>query len=137
MQSSILVTGAAGYIGSHCAKLLIEEGFNVTVIDNLSLGHLGAIKALEGVAARESVSFKFYETDITNSAHVFNENKIDAVVHFAAFSQVGESVIDPLKYYINNTAKTAMFLREMLNAGVKKIVFSSTAAVYGEPEEMP
>lgn len=139
-QSSILVTGAAGYIGSHCAKFLIEQGFNVTVIDNLSLGNMGAIKALEGVAAQKKAAFKFYEADISDVeavSGIFEENKIDAVVHFAAFSQVGESVLDPLKYYINNTAKTAIFLKEMLNAGVKKIVFSSTAAVYGEPEEMP
>jgi len=147
-QSSILVTGAAGYIGSHCAKYLMEQGFNVVVIDNLSLGNMGAIKVLEGVAAnlcatgaaRGGVGFKFYKADISDTeavGAVFKENKIDAVVHFAAFSQVGESVLDPLKYYINNTAKTALFLKEMLNAGVKKIVFSSTAAVYGEPEVMP
>ncbi len=139
-SSAILVTGAAGYIGSHCAKFLIEKSFNIVVIDNLSLGNSGAIKALESVAAARGTSFKFYEADISdNSAvsRVFKENKIDAVVHFAAFSQVGESVLDPLKYYINNTAKTAIFLKEMLAADVKKIVFSSTAAVYGEPEEIP
>lgn len=139
-QSSILVTGGAGYIGSHCAKFLMEQDFNVTVIDNLSLGNMGAIKALEGVAAQKGVAFKFYEADISDVetvSGIFGGSKIDAVVHFAAFSQVGESVLDPLKYYINNTAKTAIFLKEMLNADVKKIVFSSTAAVYGEPEEMP
>ncbi len=140
MHSSILVTGAAGYIGSHCAKFLMEKGFNVVVVDNLSLGNSGAIKALLRVSGESCVKFKFYEADISDVSamgKVFSENKIDAVVHFAAFSQVGESVLDPLKYYINNTGKTAIFLKEMLNAGVKKIVFSSTAAVYGEPEEMP
>lgn len=138
-NKNILVTGAAGYIGSHCAKFLLENGYNVTALDNLSLGHLGAIKQLENIANEKKREFKFHEIDLdeTDKVGEILKDKIGAVIHFAAFSQVGESVKNPLKYYINNTGKTALLLNEMIKADVKKIVFSSTAAVYGIPDEIP
>lgn len=137
-DKNILVTGGAGYIGSHTAKHLLEKGYNVVIIDNLDLGNKGAVDQLRKIADKNGQKVKFYQTDIANTdkiADILNKNKIDAVVHFAAYSQVAESVKDPLKYYINNTAKTAILLNEMIKAGVNKIVFSSTAATYGDPDE--
>lgn len=139
-NKNILVTGGAGYIGSHTAKFLIENGYNVVVLDNLSLGKDGAIEQLEHIAEKNNSKFKFYKVDLADTSSVggiLKDNKIDAVVHFAAYSLVGESVKDPMKYYINNTGKTAMLLNEMIKANVKKIVFSSTAATYGNPDETP
>ena len=136
-EKNILVTGGAGYIGSHTVRFLFERGYGITVIDNLSLGNKEAINTLSEIATENNANFKFYETDIAESEkviHILKENNISAVVHFAAFSQVAESVIDPLKYYINNTGKTAILIKSMIEAGVKKIVFSSTAATYGSPD---
>ncbi len=127
---NILVTGGAGYIGSHCTKILLERGENVTVIDNLSTGYKQAVDSRAN----------FYQTDIRNKQEVkevlINEN-IEAVIHFAAFSLVGESMQKPLKYYENNVYGTKVLLDAMVETNVKTIVFSSTAAVYGEHIEMP
>lgn len=131
----ILVTGAAGYIGSHCAMALLEKGEEIVIIDNLSTGHIETIETLKKYG-----SLKFYQGDISDSAFlnkIFSENKIDAVIHFAAFSQVGESVKNPEKYYNNNVLGTLNLLNVMLSNNIKKIVFSSTAATYGEPEYTP
>ncbi len=136
-KKNILVTGGAGYIGSHTAKFLLENGYNIVVIDNLSLGNKGAVKELSKIAKENNAKFKFYEVDLSQKdkvGKILKNNNIEAVVHFAAFSQVGESMKDPLKYYMNNTGKTAMLLDEMVKNGVKKIVFSSTAATYGAPD---
>lgn len=127
---NILVCGGAGYIGSHTVYELIERGHSVVVIDNLCKGH---IKAIHRFA-------KFYKGDLRDDEFlewVFSENKIDAVIDFAAFSLVGESCSEPLKYFDNNVYGTVKLLEAMKNAGVKKIVFSSTAATYGEPENIP
>lgn len=126
---AILVTGGAGYIGSHTAAELLERNEEVVIIDNLQKGHKDAV-----------LGGKFYEGDLRDSAFldkVFTENNIDAVVHFAADSLVGESVVEPLKYYNNNVVSTLNLLGKMKEYGVKKIVFSSTAATYGEPENIP
>ncbi len=131
----ILVTGGAGYIGSHCVLALLEQKNDVIVIDNLSTGHLETIETLKKYG-----NLKFYNLDLVKSKNlsiIFNENNIDAVIHFAAFSQVGESVKNPQKYYINNVVGTLNLLQAMLENNVKKIVFSSTAATYGEPEYIP
>jgi len=131
----ILVTGGAGYIGSHCVMALIEKGLDVVVFDNLSTGHIETIDKLKKIG-----EISFFKGDLLNIEElnkVFAENKIDAVIHFAAFSQVGESVINPQKYYKNNVCGTINLLEAMLNYGVKKIVFSSTAATYGEPTYIP
>ncbi len=139
-RKNILVTGASGYIGSHTAKYLLENGYDIVTIDNYTLGNNEATKELKKIAKENGAKFKTYAVDIADRnkvGKIFQENKIDAVVHFAAYSQVGESVKNPYKYYLNNTAKTTMLLDEMNKAGVNKIVFSSTAATYGDPDEIP
>ncbi|HEX3075875.1 MAG TPA: UDP-glucose 4-epimerase GalE [Lachnospiraceae bacterium] len=127
---AILVLGGAGYIGSHTVYELIDRGEDVVIIDNLETGY------------REAVHEKarFYEGDIRNRAFVdsvFDKEKIDAVIHFAANSLVGESMTNPLKYYDNNLCGTKVLLESMVSHGIDKIVFSSTAATYGEPERVP
>lgn len=127
---TILVLGGAGYIGSHTVYELIENGEDVAIIDNLQTGH---IKAVHPKA-------RFYKGDIRNREFldsVFAKEKIDAVIHFAAYSLVGESMEKPLKYYENNLCGTKILLDSMVANGINKIVFSSTAATYGEPESLP
>ncbi len=127
---TVLVCGGAGYIGSHTVKELLENGHEVVVVDSLVTGHRKAID--------ERASF--YWGDLSDEAFlnvVFMENDIDAVIDFAAFSIVGESVSNPAKYFENNIGATLTLLKKMNEYGVKHIVFSSTAAVYGEPEKMP
>lgn len=140
MSENILITGAAGYIGSHTAKFFLENSLNVVGLDDLSLGNMGAVVELEKIANENGVKFHFYKEDISNNvcvSEILKKHKIEAVVHFAAYSQVGESVQNPIKYYINNVCKTTQLLNAMLISDVKKIVFSSTAAIYGEPNEIP
>lgn len=125
----ILVTGGAGYIGSHMIAELAEKGHTPIAFDNLSTGNLKAV-----------ICPDFYNGDIRDSDNldrVFNEHAIDAVIHFAASSLVGESMEVPLKYYNNNVSGTASLLDAMNRHNVKKIIFSSTAAVYGDSEEIP
>ena len=127
---AILVAGGAGYIGSHMVKDLIEHGYDVVVADNLSTGHKKAINP----------KAKFYYGDIRDRAfldRIFVNEEIEAVVHFAAFSIVPESMSEPLKYFDNNTSGMVTLLEAMRDFGVKYIVFSSTAATYGTPEHMP
>ena len=134
-MSNILVTGGAGYIGSHCVLKLLEQNYNVIILDNLSTGHIETVNTLNKFG-----EVKFYQADLLNLdnlENVFSENKIDTVIHFAAFSQVGESVKNPQKYYVNNVCGTINLLNTMLKYDVKKIVFSSTAATYGEPLYSP
>jgi len=131
----ILVTGGAGYIGSHCVIALLEKGFDVIVFDNLSTGHNETVETLKKYG-----NLQFIKGDLLNTEDLkscFAANKVDAVIHFAAFSQVGESVKNPRKYYVNNVVGTTNLLNTMLDFNVKKIVFSSTAATYGEPEYIP
>ncbi len=126
----ILVLGGAGYIGSHTVYELIDAGHEVIVIDNLLTGFKEAVHP----------QAKFYEGDIRDKAFlddVFSKEKIDGIIHFAASSQVGESMVDPLKYYNNNLCGTEVLLESMVQHGIDKIVFSSTAATYGEPERIP
>ncbi|MGM9579650.1 MAG: UDP-glucose 4-epimerase GalE [Anaerovibrio sp.] len=127
---SILVCGGAGYIGSHTVHQLVEKGEDVVIVDNLQTGHMGAVNP----------KAKFYKGDIREAAvldQIFTENKIDAVVHFAANSLVGESMTNPLKYFNNNVYGMQVLLEAMVRHGIDKIVFSSTAATYGEPERIP
>ena len=127
---AILVTGGAGYIGSHTAHELIRAGYVVVVLDNLVTGYRAAVP--EGA--------RFYQRDIRDIAFLdslFEKEKIDAIIHFAAFSLVGESVSNPLKYYENNLYGTKVLLESMVKNGISRIVFSSTAATYGEPENIP
>lgn len=131
----ILVTGGAGYIGSHLVLALLENGEDVIVFDSLELGHIEIIDTLKKYG-----NLKFVKGNLKNLDDirgVFLVNKIDAVVHFAAYSQVAESVRNPQKYYYNNVYGTLNLLNAMLEFGVKQIVFSSTAATYGEPVYTP
>ena len=131
----ILVTGGAGYIGSHCVLALLGKGYDVVVFDNLSTGHIETITTLK---KHGNVIFCQGDLLTPNSIDaVFKQTNIDAVIHFAAFSQVGESVKNPAKYYRNNVVGTLNLLDAMLNNNVKHIVFSSTAATYGEPKYIP
>ena len=131
----ILVTGGAGYIGSHLALALLEQGKDVIIFDSLEIGHQETIETL-----KEYGNLKFVKGNLQNLEELrglFMLNKIDSVVHFAAFSQVAESVKDPQKYYYNNVYGTLNLLNAMLEFDVKKIVFSSTASTYGEPIYVP
>lgn len=126
---AILVSGGAGYIGSHTVKQLLDRGEEVVVVDNLQKGHAGAV-----------LGGKLMIGDLRDSAFmdtVFEENEIEAVIQFAADSLVGESVVEPLKYYQNNVVSTLCLIEKMKKFGVDKIVFSSTAATYGEPKNIP
>jgi UDP-glucose 4-epimerase len=129
MSKSILVTGGAGYIGSHMVRVLLARGYDVTVYDNLSLGHRDAVGDAQLVVGDIGDGEKL--------AGVCREKKIDAVLHFAAFAQVGESVTQPEKYFRNNTCGSLSIMQAMIETGVRNFVLSSTAAVYGEPEKIP
>ena len=127
---AILVCGGAGYIGSHAVHALVEKGEQVVIVDNLQTGHRGALNP----------AAKFYEGDIRDTSvldRIFTENKIEAVIHFAANSLVGESMEKPLLYFNNNVYGMQVLLEGMVRHGVDKIVFSSTAATYGEPKRVP
>lgn len=127
---AVLVLGGAGYIGSHTVYELIDSGRDVVVADNLQTGFREAVHP----------KARFYKADIRDRRaldELFEKEQIDGVIHFAASSQVGESMSDPLKYYDNNLCGTACLLQAMVAHGIDKIVFSSTAAVYGEPERTP
>ena len=134
---TILVTGGAGYIGSHTAVELLEAGHDVVVVDNLSNASPKAVERVEQITGKK---VRFYEQDVRDAAalaKVFAENPIDWVIHFAGLKAVGESVAKPLEYYDNNLGSTLTLLEIMRKFGVKKIVFSSSATVYGTPEKLP
>ncbi len=133
----ILVTGGAGYIGSHTAVELLKAGYDITIVDNLSNSSIDVIDAIKEITGKD---FNFYKLDVKNERtlnKVFKEENIDAVIHFAAFKAVGESVEKPLKYYENNLENTISLLKVMKKNKIKKIIFSSSACVYGDPEELP
>ena len=134
---TILVTGGTGYIGSNTVVKLIENGYDVIIVDNFSNSKPIVLEKLKKITGKE---INFYEIDLCNKSKletVFKENKIDAVIHFAGYKAVGESVAKPLMYYRNNIDSTLSLLELMVEYNVKKIVFSSSATVYGDPEELP
>ena len=128
-KNKILVVGGAGYIGSHMVKDLIESGYDVMVLDDLSTGHR------ELLTGGDFVEGSLGDSDLLD--RLFSTHRIATVMHFAAFSLVGESMENPLKYYYNNVASTTTLLRAMIRHDIKRFIFSSTAAVYGEPVELP
>jgi UDP-glucose 4-epimerase len=130
MSMRILVTGGAGYIGSHTVDLLVHEGHNVTVLDNLEKGHREAIHPFASF-----IQGDFGDADLLD--RTFSQVHFDAVVHFAAYIEAGESMVDPGRFFVNNTARTLMLLDRMTVHGVKKFIFSSTAATYGDPQYTP
>lgn len=128
-QATILVVGGAGYIGSHMVSMLLDNNYKVVILDNFSTGSHRLVAGghlVEGYLGNGGLLDR-----------IFSEHPVDAVMHFAAFSIVGESVQVPLKYYKNNVAETIELLAAMIRNGIKKFIFSSTAAVYGEPEMIP
>ncbi len=134
---SILVTGGAGYIGSHACVELLNSGFEVVVVDNLSNSNEEALKRVEEITGK---SIKFYKEDLLNGEaleEIFNREKIDAVMHFAGLKAVGESVSQPMRYYHNNITGTLVLCGVMSKYGIKNLVFSSSATVYGNPHTVP
>ena len=130
---NILITGGAGYIGSHVAKQLLENSnYNITILDNLSTGYQKTIDTLKKI--REFNFVKLDLKEFTKVKEFFQKNKIDTIIHFAASIVVPESVKDPLKYYMNNTVNTTNLIKQATMFNVKQFIFSSTAAVYGEPK---
>ena len=134
---AILVTGGAGFIGSHTAVELLNSGKDIVIVDNFSNSKPKALEAIKKITGKD---FKFYEInylDREKLEKVFEENDIEAVLNFAGYKSVGESVRKPLEYYDNNISGCLVLLETMQKYGVKKFVFSSSATVYGEPERIP
>jgi len=134
---SILVTGGAGYIGSHTVIALQQAGYHVVIADNLCNAKAGVLSRIEQITGIEP---EFVLADIRNAdamARIFSQHSIDAVIHFAGLKAVGESVTEPLKYYDNNVNGTLVLLTAMRDAGIKILVFSSSATVYGDPASVP
>ena len=136
-MKNILITGGAGYIGSHTVVDLIKNGFNVVIVDNLSNSKIEVINRIEKIVGKK---VKFYQEDILNTdalRKIFAENKIDACIHFAGFKAVGESCKKPLMYYENNLQGTLSLLTVMEEFDCKNLIFSSSATVYGSPKTVP
>ena len=136
-MKKILVTGGTGYIGSHTVVRLFEAGYEVVILDNLSNSKISVIDRIEKITNKRPL---FIEGDIRDQSllnKLFSDQEIDAVIHFAGLKAVGESVEEPLKYYENNVGGSISLLEAMKNANVTKMVFSSSATVYGEPQELP
>lgn len=134
---AILVTGGAGYIGSHTCVELLNEGYEIVVVDNLSNSKEEALNRVKKITNKE---FEFYKVDLLDKEslrEVFRKSQIDAVIHFAGLKAVGESVEQPLKYYHNNITGTLILCEIMQEFGINKIVFSSSATVYGKPKSVP
>jgi len=137
MKQTILVTGGAGYIGSHTVLELLNEGYEVVVMDNFSNSSMESLNRVKKLSGKD---FCFYELDLLDGdglKALFTKHKIDAVIHFAGLKAVGESNSIPMDYYQNNVVGSLVLFEEMANAGVTKIVFSSSATVYGEPKSNP
>lgn len=137
MKKTVLVTGGAGYIGSHTCVELINNGFDVLVVDNLSNSKIESIRRIEKITGQ---TVRFQQADVRDQAvlnSLFQQHKIDAVIHFAGLKAVGESCQQPLNYYQNNLDSTLVLLEAMQQADVKNLVFSSSATVYGDPHTVP
>lgn len=137
MTRSVLVTGGAGYIGSHACVALLDAGYGVVTIDNLSNSKRAAAERVETITG---ASLRFFEADLLDRAaleRIFADHEISAVIHFAGLKAVGESTQQPLRYWRNNVGGTAVLLEVMQGAGVRKLVFSSSCTVYGAPEKLP
>lgn len=136
-MSQILVTGGAGYIGSHTCVELVKSGYDVVVVDNLSNSYKQVLDRVERITGKY---LQFYQIDILDKEaldKVFKKHKIDAVIHFAGLKSVGESVEEPLDYYMNNIVGSITLCEVMNENNCKKLVFSSTAAIYGKPHALP
>ena len=136
-MKTILVTGGAGYIGSHTSIELIEAGYDIVVVDNLSNSKYEAVKRVESIVGREIAFYKADVCDKDAMRKIFSAHKIDAVINFAGYKAVGESVYKPLEYYENNIYGMLALLDVMREFGVKNLAFSSSATVYGNPHTVP
>lgn len=137
-MACVLVTGGAGYIGSHTCVALLSAGYDIVVVDSLVNAHPQVMERVERISGRSVTAF--YPIDVRSTSalsEVFDRHPVDAVLHFAALKSVGESVAEPLKYYDNNVGGTISVLRAMSAAGVRNLVFSSSATVYGDPVAVP
>lgn len=137
MTKKILVTGGAGYIGSHTVLELLDVGYEVIVLDNLSNSSIESLKRVEKITDKKVIFYNVDLLDVESTDKIFSEHKINAVIHFAAFKAVGESVELPLLYYENNLVGTINLLKIMQKNNVKNFVFSSSATVYGDPDKVP
>ena len=136
-MKNILITGGAGYIGSHTAVALINSGFEPIIIDNFSNSEKSVLKGLKNILGREVKTYEGDCNDRTLMESIFSENQISGVIHFAASKAVGESTQIPLAYYANNIGSLLVILEVMQEHGVKNLVFSSSCTVYGQPDELP
>lgn len=134
---NVLVSGGCGYIGSHTVIELIANGHDVVVVDNLSNSRQEALKRVEQITGKQILFYEIDCADKTALSRVFDENKIDAAIHFAGLKSVGESVSKPLAYYRNNIDSTLSLCEAMQSHGTKKLIFSSSATVYGVPDKLP
>lgn len=137
---TILVTGGAGYIGSHTCVELLTDGYKVVIVDDLSNSKKAAVDRIKEIANPKKDQLEFYELNLLEMdklKDVFDKHKIDAIIHFAGFKAVGESVEKPLEYYVNNLMSTFVLCDCARDAGVKNLIFSSSATVYGDPKEIP
>ncbi len=133
----VLLTGGAGYIGSHTAVELLNAGYEIVIIDDFSNSNENVLNAIKKITNKDFEFYKFDYKDREKLEKVFEENKIDAVINFAGFKAVGESVQKPLEYYYNNVTGAIILLQTMKKYGVKRFIFSSSATVYGNPEKVP
>ena len=139
-EITVLVTGGAGFIGSHTCVELLEQGYSVVIVDDLSNSSEKAVDRIKSITGADDTRISFYEADILDRAaleRIFSENNIAAIIHFAGFKAVGESVQKPLEYYWNNIAGTLVLCEVAREHGCKNFVFSSSATVYGDPEFIP
>ena len=137
---TVLVTGGAGYIGSHTCVELLEDGYNVVIVDDLSNSSEIAVDRIRELTNANDEQLVFYEDNLLDKAalqNIFDMHNIDAILHFAGFKAVGESVEKPLEYYNNNLVSTFTLCECAREAGVKNFIFSSSATVYGDPAEIP
>ena len=134
---NILVTGGAGYIGSHTCVELIERGYDILVVDSLTNSSEESLRRVEKITGKQIKFIKLDLLDMEGLTGIFKEHQIDAVIHFAGLKAVGESVEQPLLYYHNNISGTINLAEAMKSSGVRHIVFSSSATVYGEPHDVP
>ena len=136
-MGKILVTGGSGYIGSHTVLELLNKNYDVVVVDNFSNSSYESIRRVQKITGKEVTFYQADIRDVNKMEEIFSDHSFDAVIHFAAFKAVGESCKMPLKYYENNISGTVSLLQIMDKHNVKKIIFSSSATVYGDPERLP
>lgn len=139
-ETTILVTGGAGFIGSHTCVELLQDGYKVVVIDDLSNSKKEAIRRIKEITNADDSQLIFYENNLLEMdevQNIFKENDIDAIIHFAGYKAVGESVEKPLEYYVNNLMSSFVLCDCARDAGVKNLIFSSSATVYGDPAQIP